>query len=181
MTFEQKVGQMTQADIGSLNVDGFTDPSLVQKWHLGSVLVGGDSCPDDNGNILTTISADDYEGATMEGWRKLMDKLMNTRVNINGKYEITMLSGTDAVHGNQHIIGEVLFPHNIGLAASHNTENFENAGYWTAESVLESGFNYIFAPCVAVSHNAQWSRYYESLGYDVKKIYDYAKAFVNGA
>ena len=91
------------------------------------------------------------------------------------------MSGTDSVHGNQHILGEVLFPHNIGMAATHNNENFKNAAYWTAKSTLESGFNYIFAPCVAVSHNAQWSRYYESLGWDQSKIHDYAYTFVKSA
>lgn len=41
---------------------------------------------------------------------------------------ISLLLGTDAVHGNQHVIGEVLFPHNIGLAATFNPENFYNLG-----------------------------------------------------
>ena len=83
-----------------------------------------------------------------------MHKLDSVKVVIQDRWEISIMSGTDAVHGNQHIIGEVLFPHNIGMAATHNKKNFYNAGYWTAMSVLESGFNYIFAPCVAVSHNA---------------------------
>lgn len=34
-------------------------------------------------------------------------------------YYIGILSGTDAVHGNQHVLGTPLFPHNIGLAASN--------------------------------------------------------------
>ena len=76
------------------------------------------------------------------------------------------MTGTDAVHGNQHILGSILFPHNIGMAATHNADNFKNAGYWTAKSVLESGFNWIFAPTVAVSHNPQWGRYYETMGFN---------------
>jgi len=145
---------MTQADIGLLNVNGYTDPNLILQYNIGSVLVGGDSTPDADGNILTDIMPEDYDGATMENWQKLMDKLMNTKVTIANTWDITMLSGTDAVHGNQHILGEVLFPHNIGMAATGDPKNFENSGHWTARSVLESGFNYIFAPCVAVSHNA---------------------------
>ena len=34
-----------------------------------------------------------------------------------------------------------------------NEENFANAAKWTRDSVLESGFNFVFAPTVAVSHN----------------------------
>ncbi len=61
--------------------------------------------------------------------------------------------GTDAVHGNQHILGEILFPHNIGFAATHNVQNFINAAYWNQKSVKSSGFNFAFAPTVAISHN----------------------------
>ena len=71
-----------------------------------------------------------------------------------------LLLGTDAVHGNQHVIGEVIFPHNSGLSCSHNEKNFYNVGYWTGQSVKKIGFNYAFAPTVAVSHNPQWGRFY---------------------
>jgi beta-glucosidase len=47
----------------------------------------------------------------------------------------------------------MLFPHNIGLAASHNPDNFANAARWNKISIQESGFNFAFAPTVAVSHN----------------------------
>ena len=42
------------------------------------------------------------------------------------------------------------------------------------------GFNYAFAPTVAVSHNPQWGRYYETMGQQADKIYEYAKAFTEG-
>jgi beta-glucosidase-like glycosyl hydrolase len=30
--------------------------------------------------------------------------------------------------------------------------------------VKRSGFNFVFAPCVATAHNPQWGRTYESMG-----------------
>jgi len=87
---------------------------------------------------------------------------------------------TDAVHNNQHVAGTILFPHNIGLSCSHNPDNFKNQGYWTGKNVRESGFHYAFAPTVAVSHNPQWGRYYESMGQEPEYISQYAKAFVTG-
>ena len=80
------------------------------------------------------------------------------------KYKIKLLLGTDAVHGDQHTIGTVLFPHNIGVSCSKNEANFENSGFWTRQGVKKSGFNFVFSPTVAVSHNPQWGRYYESMG-----------------
>ena len=88
--------------------------------------------------------------------------------------------GTDAVHGNQHVSGSVLFPHNSGLACSHNPDNFYRAGKWTAEGVKKSGFNYAFAPTVAVSHNPQWGRFYETMGQNPEDIYQYGKSFTEG-
>lgn len=100
--------------------------------------------------------------------------------NDGKKYDIRPLLGTDAVHGNQHVSGSILFPHNIGLSNSHNPDNFYNAGYWTARAVKASGFNYVFSPTVAVSHNPQWGRYYETMGQEDNYIYQYGKALTEG-
>lgn len=119
----------------------------------------------------------------MDKWQKLASKFNYTiTVNTNGgkTYGIKPLLGTDAVHNNQHVVGTILFPHNIGLSCTHNAQNFYNAGYWTGKNVKTSGFNYAFAPTVAVSHNPQWGRYYETLGQEHNKIFEYAKSFTEG-
>lgn len=76
-----------------------------------------------------------YLNATAANWKKLTDKFVNIGVPVttkdNKKYLIKLLLGTDAVHGDQHVVGNILFPHNIGLSCSHNPGNFENLGYWT--------------------------------------------------
>ena len=104
-----------------------------------------------------------YANATLDKWQKLSEKFNNISLEITtneGKtYDIRPLLATDAVHNNQHVSGTILFPHNIGLSCSHNPTNFFNVGKWTAENVKKSGFNYAFAPTVAVSHNPQWGRY----------------------
>ncbi len=79
------------------------------------------------------------------------------------------------------MIGEVLFPHNIGLAATHDPKCFRDAGYFMAKSLLGTGFNYAFAPTVAISHNFQWGRHYETMGAETELIGDYAAYFVEGA
>lgn len=68
--------------------------------------------------------------------------------------------GTDAVHGDQHTLGNVLFPHNIGLSCSRNPDHYKNVGFWVKESLKKVGFNFAFAPTLATSHNPQWGRYY---------------------
>jgi len=99
----------------------------------------------------------------------------------SGKYKIKFLLGSDAIRGDQHTVGSILFPHNIGLSCSKNEAHFENMGFWTKQAMKKSGFNFAFSPTVAVSHNPQWGRYYESLGQDESWIEKYSQAYVRGA
>ena len=47
MTIDQKIGQTIQADLYAItSPKGGTDAALASKYHLGSVLVGGNGCPD---------------------------------------------------------------------------------------------------------------------------------------
>jgi beta-glucosidase len=71
---------------------------------------------------------------TADNWRDLADAAyIPVEVTSGSKsYNIYPLLGTDAVHGNQHTTGTVLFPHNIGLAATHNPKNFYDAGFYTS-------------------------------------------------
>ena len=108
-----------------------------------------------------------YAASNVECWKKFGSKF-DYRINVtanNGKtYRIGPLLATDAVHNDQHVAGTILFPHNIGLSCSHNPQNFYNVGHWTASNIKRYGFNYAFAPTVAVSHNPQWGRFYETMG-----------------
>ena len=144
---------MTNADILLLSHKDKTNHSLINHYNLGAVMVGGDGAPDRDGNLRTGDQADDYLNATYESWNNLNRNISKSKVVVADRYEIYLLRGTDSVHGNQHILGTVIFPHNINLACTHDSKHFENIGYWTARDTLDSGFNYIFSPCVAIAHN----------------------------
>ena len=62
--------------------------------------------------------------ANETNWKKLTDRFANVGVTVttkdSGKYKIKLLLGTDAVHGDQHTVGKVLFPHNVGVSCSKN-------------------------------------------------------------
>ena len=170
MTLDQKIGQTIQADFYSIASKNHTDLNLVTKHHFGSLLVGGDGCPDESGNMFIFNNQDEpkiveiYANASLDKWQAFTSKFSNITEKVttnSGKtYEISLLLATDAVHNDQHVTGTILFPHNIGLSCSHNPDNFFNMGKWTAQNVKKSGFNYAFAPTVAVSHNPQWGRFY---------------------
>lgn len=94
-------------------------------------MIAGDSAPTADGNLATLPNGievdklrDAYLKKTRDNWKKLTDRLKDLTVNVttNDKttYRIKMFLGEDAVHGEQHVLGSVIFPHNIGLSMSHN-------------------------------------------------------------
>lgn len=52
MTVDQKIGQTVQLEFFAITGKNGTDPALATKYHLGSLLVGGDGVPDANGNLV---------------------------------------------------------------------------------------------------------------------------------
>jgi beta-glucosidase len=173
MSLDQKIGQTIQVDFYGITSKTGTSASDAIKYSLGSILIGGNGAPDANGNCINFDGLKEdqikeiYASATADKWKALSDKFtytVNVQANNGKSYKIKSLLATDAVHGDQHVAGSILFPHNIGLSCSRNSKHFYNSGYWTAKSLKSYGFNYAFAPTVAVSHNPQWGRYYETMG-----------------
>ena len=163
MTVEEKVGQIIQADIGSVT------PDQVREYHLGSVLNGGNSAPDDNNR--TTASA--WVALADEFWLASTDKT-------DGRTAVPALWGTDAVHGHNNIIGATIFPHNIGLGATHNPSLMHQIGTVTAKEILVTGLDWTFAPTIAVVRDDRWGRTYESYSEDPAIVREYAGYLVEG-
>ena len=180
MTLKEKIGQMTQADAPQLLSNDVVNSTKIDEYKLGSILIGGNGVPDSEGHIFS----DRYKypemflNGTIENWKDFASRL-NKPIKV-GEFSIYPLLGTDAVHGNQHVVGQPLFPHNIGMSCSHNPANFYNAGFHTQASVKATGWNFAFAPTVAVSHNFFWGRHYETMGAEYEHIDKYAKQYALG-
>jgi len=142
MTLEQKVGQMTQAEIGSIT------PEQVTQWHVGSVLNGGGSWP---GRARHADAA---------AWLRLAQTLH--AASLAGGDPVPVIWGTDAVHGHNNVFGATLFPHNIGLGAANDEALVEAIGEATARAVRATGIAWTFAPTLAVVQDLRWGRSYES-------------------
>jgi beta-glucosidase len=162
MTLEQKIGQMTQADIRSIT------PDDARRYYIGSILNGGGAWPSMNMHA----SADD--------WLKLSDAFYRASMSTDMKVKVPVIWGTDAVHGHNNVYGAILFPHNIGLGAAHDPELMTRIGRATAKQVRATGITWVFAPTLAVVQNPRWGRTYESYSSDPAEVRAYAEAMVNG-
>jgi beta-glucosidase len=161
LTPAQKVGQLIQADIGSIT------PDDLQHYPLGSILNGGNSAP-----------RDDKLAAPSE-WLSLADRFYAASVAASPA-GLPMIWGTDAVHGHNNIPGATVFPHNIGLGAARDPQLIRRIGEITALEVRVTGLDWAFSPTVAVARDARWGRTYESYGENPALVREYAAAMVEG-
>ena len=159
MTQDEKIGQMTQVDSGALK-----DKSDVQQYFIGSVLSGGNSDPD--------------TGNTVQNWLDFVTGFQNQALQT--RLKIPMIYGIDAVHGHNNVEGAVVFPHHIGLGATHDPKLVERAERVTAEEVAGTGIRWAFDPCIAVVQDERWGRTYEGYSDDTALVSELAAAAVHG-
>ena len=163
LTLEQKVAQMTQADIRSVT------PDDVRKFRLGSILNGGGAWPANN------------KHSTVADWVALADQFYDASMDTSGGAPaIPIMWGVDAVHGHGNVIGATLFPHNIGLGAAHDPDLIERIGEITAREVRATGHDWTFAPTVTVPRDDRWGRAYEGYSEDPEIVRDYAGRMIRG-
>jgi len=157
MTIDEKIGQMTQLESGSVDPDG------VARFRLGSVLSGGDGGPADKGPDAWYDFVDAYQQAAL-----------GTRLGI------PILFGIDAVHGNNKVVGATMFPHNVGLGAMDDPDVVRSIGRATAIEMSAVGIRWTFGPVVAVPQDVRWGRTYEGYGEDPELVTRLATAYIAG-
>lgn len=137
MTLAEKVGQMTQPDIGSIK-----DLNDIATLALGSILSGGGSDP--------------ATGNKLSDWAELYQDCQNRA--LRSRLGIPLIYGVDAVPGHNNILGAVIFPHNIGLGCTRNPELVEKIASITEREVRASCIQWTFVPSVAVPRDIRWGR-----------------------
>ncbi len=161
MTLDEKIGQMTQANIGAL-----TTPSDITTYFLGSILSGGGEGP--NGT----------SGGTASQWADMYDNYQTFAVQT--RLGIPLIYGVDAVHGHNNVSGAVIFPHNIGMGATRNAALVQQEEAVVRDEVLGTGMNWVFAPCVCVPQDDRWGRSYEGFGENTALVQTMSAAAVQG-
>lgn len=162
MTIEQKIGQMIQADIRKIT------PDEVRRFYIGSVLNGGNTQPE---NI---------RGASFAQWRAATARYHAAALATDMPVKIPLIWGTDAVHGHGIVSGATVFPHNMGLGATHDAALVRDIGAATARQVRATGIDWVFAPTLAVVQNYRWGRSYESFSSHPAVVRELGAAYVTG-
>ena len=159
MTLDEKLGQMTQAELGKLEHE-----DDVERYFLGSVLSGGD--------------ADPPTGNGLGDWSRAIDDTI--ALSLHTRLKIPILYGVDAVHGHSNVEGATLFPHNVGLGCTRDAALVEAAARVTALEMRATGAQWTFAPCLAVPRDERWGRTYEGFSEDPAVVAELGVAAVRG-
>ncbi len=175
MTIEEKVGQMTQVDLGVIakgSICNLDEPrrldseklrKAMEVYKIGSVLNVG--CG--SGTIPLT------------DWRLIIGQLQSEN-RLRSRLEIPILYGVDAIHGVNYTVGGTLFPQPIGQAATWNPTLVEKANEITAYETRASGIPWNFSPVLDIGRQPLWSRFFETYGEDVILSSSMARAAING-
>jgi beta-glucosidase len=162
MTLEEKVGQMVQVEIQEVT------PEEIKQYHLGSVLNGGGSFPNQKKDAL------------VQDWVALADVLWEASMDPANPRRIPLIWGTDAVHGHNNVRGATMFPHNIGLGAANDPDLIRRISEVTAREVTSTGIDWAFGPTLAVVRDDRWGRTYESYSENPALVESYAGKAVEG-
>jgi beta-glucosidase len=157
MSLEEKIGQMTQVEKGSLS------PQDVTRHFIGSVLSGGGAAPAEN---------------SAPAWAEMVSVFQEGALGT--RLGIPLVYGVDAVHGHNSLKGAVIFPHNIGLGASGDPDLVERIGRATAEEVAATGIYWNFAPTIAVPQDIRWGRTFEGYSENTALVARLGAAYTRG-
>ena len=154
MTLDEKIGQMTQIQLDILGENGPDGFRLVQAkldtifgvYKVGSIL---------NAPYSYCLDA--------EAWNVVIPQIQEASMKYMG---IPCIYGLDQNHGTTYTNGGTLFPQNLNVAASFNTEIARRAAEITAYETRASDCPWTFSPTLDLARDPRWPRFWENYGED---------------
>ena len=101
-------------------------------------------------------------------------------VNAKTRLGIPLVIGDDCVHGYSFWPGATIFPEQLGMATTWDSEKVQAAGRATAEEVSATGVHWTFSPVLCIARDTRWGRVGETFGEDPYLIGEMASSIVKG-
>ena len=118
--------------------------------------------------------------ADPEEWHYIVKTVQDAALK-NTRLGIPILYGIDNIHGANYVNGSVLFPHQIAIAASWNTELSRMCGEITSYESRAGSLPWNFNPNADVAMNPLWGRISESFGEDPYMVSQMTEAYIQGS
>lgn len=168
MTLEEKVGQMTQIEIGQITtagpgriaIDLVKLKKVIEDYKVGSIL-------NVNGHAIS-----------VDNWHEIISAIQRSAQNT--RLKVPVIYGIDSIHGANFITGGTLFPQQIGMAATWNPVLMERGAEITAMETRAAGIPWTFSPVLDLGKQPLWPRFWETFGEDPYLASVMGVAFVRG-
>lgn len=155
MTLEEKIGQMTQLQLdllgevgpgGRFRIVPAKLDTIFGIYKVGSIL---------NAPYSYCLDA--------KAWNEIIPQIQEASMKHIG---IPCIYGLDQNHGTTYTNGGILFPQNLNVAASFDTELCRKAAEITAYETRASDCPWTFSPTLDLDRNPAWPRFWENYGED---------------
>jgi beta-glucosidase len=168
MTLEEKIGQMTQLEIGmitkgerdNIQIDEEKLKKAVVKYGVGSIL-----------NVKD-------QALTIDKWHEIIRAIQEAAKRT--RLKIPVIYGIDSIHGANYIQNSTLFPQEIGMAATWNPALMQHGAEISAAETRAAGIPWTFSPVLDLGRQPLWPRFWETFGEDPYLAKVMGVAFVRG-
>ena len=154
MTLREKVGQMTQLEIGMV-CDGKDQGLTINPQKLQKAIAQYGA-----GSILNVKD----EALPLDRWHELIGQIQTAAKNT--RLHIPVLYGIDSIHGANYVQGSTLFPQPLTMAATWNPLLTLRAAQITAAETRAADIPWNFSPVLDIGRQPLWPRIYETYGED---------------
>jgi len=100
--------------------------------------------------------------------------------NANSRLGIPMLFAIDAIHGHCFEDGGTVFPSQLAMACTWDTQGLEAVARQTVQEARASGLHWTFSPVLCLARDPRWGRVGETFGEDPLLTGVLAAAFTEG-
>ena len=154
MTVKEKVGQMTQLEIGMIT-DGSGEAIHINPAKLRKAVIDYGV-----GALLNVKDVALPPAKWHEIIRAIQDMAGQTRL------KIPVIYGIDTIHGANYVAGATLFPQPLGMAATWNPQLMLDGSAVAAAETRAAGIPWNFSPVLDIGRHPLWPRLYETFGED---------------
>ena len=154
MTLKEKIGQMTQLEIGmvtdgqgqSIRINPEKLHKAVGEYGVGSILNVND------------------EALPAPKWHEILRAIQAEAKK--SRLQIPVLYGLDSIHGANYVAGSTLFPQPLGMAATWNPELMLRGSQISGAETRKAGVPWNFSPVLDAGRQPLWARLWETFGED---------------
>lgn len=174
MTLKEKAGQMLNIGLPAVLEGGYWDAkehAVFSQEKFKKLLID-----------YTVGSIHNTPGypAEREDWYQIVKKIQDSAMQ-KTRLGIPVLYGIDNIHGANYVNGSVMFPHQIGIAATWNTELSKKSAEITSYESRAASLPWNFNPNADVAMSPLWGRIGESFGEDPYLISEMTAAYIQGS